>query len=69
MLSNYCSNIANEYGIKIRGVNKLIPNLDNKSKYVLRYKNNQLHLSLGIKLTEFHGVLKFKQFDWLKKTH
>ena len=27
MLSNYCSNIANKYGIKIGGAKKLIPNL------------------------------------------
>ena len=27
MLSNYCSNNANEYGIKISGVNKSVPNL------------------------------------------
>ena len=39
MLSNYCSNIANEYGIKIGGVNKLVPNLGNKSKYVVHYRN------------------------------
>ena len=30
MLSNYCSNIENEYGIKIGGVNKLVPNLGSK---------------------------------------
>ena len=42
MLSKYCSNIADEYGIKIGGVNKLVPNLGNKSKYVLYYKNLQL---------------------------
>ena len=30
MLSNYCSSISNEYDIKIGGVNKLVPNLDNK---------------------------------------
>ena len=30
MLSDYCSNIANKYKIKIGGVNKLIPNLGNK---------------------------------------
>ena len=35
MLSKYCSNIANKYDITTGGVNKLIPNLDNKSKYVL----------------------------------
>ena len=46
MLPSYCCNIANEYGIKIGAVNKLAPNLGNKSKYVLYYKNLQLHLSL-----------------------
>ena len=29
MLPKYCSNIADEYGIKIGGINKLITNLDN----------------------------------------
>ena len=37
MLSNYCCNIANKYGIKIGG-----PNLGNKSKYILHHKN--LHI-------------------------
>ena len=26
MLSKYCSNIANKYGIKVGKVNKLVPN-------------------------------------------
>ena len=39
MLSNYCSRIANKYDIKIGGVIKLVPNLGNKSQYVLHYKN------------------------------
>ena len=67
MLSNCCSNIANEYGITIGGVNKLIPNLGNKSKYVLHYKNIQLYLSLGMKLTKVYRILKFKLSAWLKK--
>ena len=54
ILSNYCGNIANKYGIKIRGINKLVPNLGKKSKYVLHYRNLQLHLSLGIKLADVH---------------
>ena len=39
VLSNYCSSIANKYDIKIGGVNRLIPNLGNKNKYVLHYRN------------------------------
>ena len=31
MLSEYCSNIANNYKIKIGNVNKLVPNLGNNS--------------------------------------
>ena len=62
MLSDYCKKIADEYGVK-----KLIPNLGNKTKYVLHYKNLQLYLSLGMKLTKIHKVLNFKQSPWMKK--
>ena len=57
MSSKYCSDIADEYGIKIGGVNKLVPNLGNKSKYVVHYRNLQLHLSLGKKLTKVHRII------------
>ena len=51
-MSNYCSNIANKYGIKVGGGNKLIPNLGNKSKYTVHYRIIQLYLSFRMKLTE-----------------
>ena len=43
MLSNYFSNIANKYNIKIGGVNKLVPNLGDKNKYCLYYRNLQCY--------------------------
>ena len=52
MLSKYSRNIADEYGIKIANVNKLVPNLGKKSKYVLHYRNVQLYYTLGMKLVK-----------------
>ena len=63
MLSKYSKEIADKYRIKVGDVKKLIPNLGNKTNYVLHYKNLQLYLSLGMKLTTIHRVLKFKQSD------
>ena len=67
MLSNYCKKIADEYEIKVGDVTKVIPNLGNKTNYVVHYINLQPYLSLGMKLTKLHTVLKFKQFDRVKK--
>ena len=67
MLSNYCKKIADKYEIKVDDVKKLIPNLGNKTNYVVHYRNLQLYLSLGMKLTKIQEVLKFKQSDWMKK--
>ena len=41
------------------GVNKSGLNLGHKNKYVLHYKNLQLHLLLGMKLVNVHRIFKF----------
>ena len=66
MLSSHCKRIADQYGIKIGGVKKLIPNLGDKVKYVVHYKILEHYLSLGMKLIKIHRNLSFKQSNWLK---
>ena len=67
MFSVYCKKVADEYGIKVGDIKKLIPNLGDKTSYVFHYRNLQLYLSLGMKLTKMRKVLKFKQSDQMKK--
>ena len=48
------------------GVKKLIPNLRDKNKYVLHYKNLMQYLSLGMKLKKIHRGIKFIEAPFLK---
>ena len=47
-------------------VEKLIPNLRDKKKYVLHYKNLIQCIGLGMKLTRIHRGIKFVESEWLK---
>ena len=47
-------------------VEKLLPNLMNKSKDVVHYHNLQFYLSLGMKLKKIQRVLEFKHSTWME---
>ena len=47
-------------------VEKLIPNLRDKEKYVIHYKNLKQYLGLGLKLSCIHRGIKFEESEWLK---
>ena len=51
--------------MKIGKVNKLTPNFNKKTKYVLHHRNLKQYFGLGMKLTEIHRVISFKQSKWL----
>ena len=52
--------------IKINKVEKLIPTLGDKQKYVLHRENLKLYLSLGLKLKWIHRGIKFREKPWMK---
>ena len=56
MLSNYCKDIVDWYGIKVGGVKKLIPNPYNKIRYPIHYQNLIYYLSLEMKLVKIHRI-------------
>ena len=52
--------------IKINKVEKLIPTLGDKQKYVLHRENLKLYLSLGLKLKWIHRGIKFREKPWMR---
>src|SRR5271166_2546905 len=55
--------------VKLKGsaVPKLMPNLNNKNKYVVHYQSLKLYESLGLKVTKIHRGIIFEESAWLKK--
>ncbi|KAK3730598.1 hypothetical protein QZH41_006676 [Actinostola sp. cb2023] len=66
MLSPYCQQLNEELDLGGAPVSKLVPNLGNKTHYILHHRNLKLYLNLGMKLTKVHRILGFTQSTWLK---
>ena len=63
--------LHNEYPLaperlKVGNVEKLIPNLIDKKKYVLHCENLKQCLKMGLKLTKIHKVITFEEEDFMK---
>ena len=64
--------LHNEYplapeSLNVGNVDKLIPNLMNKERYVLHRDNLLLYESLGIKIKKIHRGITFVESPWLKE--
>ena len=64
--SPYQRSLARELNLSKDKTEKLIPTLNDKTNYVLHYRNFQLYLKLGMKLKKVHNVLAFDQKDWME---
>ncbi|XP_033112614.1 uncharacterized protein LOC117113400 [Anneissia japonica] len=49
------------------GMEKLVPNLMPKIKYVVHHRNLQFYLAKGLKLTKVHRIIEFTQSRWMKE--
>ena len=63
MLSDYCRSFFTDRPYVAD--EKLVPNLMDKVKYVVHYRNLQLYQELGLEVKKIHRVLEFRQAPWL----
>ena len=64
-MSPYQMDLIRQLNVAGTEVEKLVPNLRPKARYVLHYRNLQLYLSLGLRLSKTYKVLKFRQSPWM----
>ena len=53
--------------MKLNGVEKLVPNLYYKRKYVIHVKALKQDIDHGLELERIHRVIEFKQSAWMKE--
>ena len=63
MLSDYARRMKTT---TTNSMKKLAPNLRNKTKYIVHYKNLQLYLKHGMKLTKIYRGVSFNESPWME---
>ena len=66
-------NLHNDYPlaserVKVGNIEKLIPNLNSKTNYVVHYENLKFYECLGLKISKIHKGIKFEESAWLRIT-
>ena len=51
---------------EVNKIEKLIPNLNNKTNYIIHHKPLKLYEKLGLRITKIHRGIKFVESNWLE---
>ncbi len=66
LLSQYTLGLKKKLDLKGPSTHKLVPNLLDKTNYVVHYRNLQLYIQLGMRITKIHRGVDFIQAPWLQ---
>ncbi|KAL9958234.1 hypothetical protein ACROYT_G035222 [Oculina patagonica] len=66
LYSDYQKKLKDKLELKLPDSEKLVLTLEDKSNYVVHYRNLQFYLEQGMKLKRVHRVLEFEQECWME---
>ncbi|KAL9962348.1 hypothetical protein ACROYT_G031442 [Oculina patagonica] len=66
MYSPYQKKLMNDLELNPPNTEKLVLTLEDKTNYVVHYRNLQFYLKQGMKLKKVHRVLEFEQECWME---
>ena len=52
--------------MEVNKIEKLIPNLNNKTNYIIHHGPLKLYENLGLRITKIHRGIKFVESNWLE---
>ena len=52
--------------MEVNKIEKLIPNLNNKTNYIIHHEPLKLYEKLGLRITKIHRGIKFVESNWLE---